>query len=62
MGRGGKTNNVFLFCIYEMLMLVKNLIYREFTQSVFVCKLHITNYKYTQIHTCTGEDEEALNL
>lgn len=48
-GQGEKGNDVFLFCVYELFMLVKNLIYIYITYIIytisFVCELHITNYQ-----------------
>lgn len=47
-GQGEKGNDVFLFCVYELFMLVKNLIYIYYIYNYtisFVCELHITNYQ-----------------
>ena len=47
-GQGEKGNDAFLFCVYELFMLVRNLniyiTYIIYTIS-FVCELHITNYQ-----------------
>ena len=50
-GQGEKGNDAFLFCVYELFMLVRNLniyiTYIIYTISC-VCELHITNYQCTR--------------